>query len=648
MISSISTCPKCETLVLSDTIQCPSCHHVLLPDRADEAVLQSDKQAEDPSVHTDEASEVPCRECGVMVRRGVVRCWNCGGFQEQDIEARFIEMQETEPEAILSNLDDENEVAKSPSQAVDDGEEYDSDYFGEGDEDEDFFTGKKKHQVDDDFELADEVDIYEAREDEEDSEVDSYELAAPTPIDDSVEDEESPAEAMAALAQDDATDADSSSPAESEAAAEAADETNSEGKADADETKADGQSDESAKDETTPPVDDFENLFNIAMLEEAERESRAKRRQQEEKRLYAKVVRTKPDGTVVVAPSCQCMAIVVTSEHFGKVMRCPKCHEKFRVPSPKTSARVVKTKVEAGEKKIEAKKEKTLAVHDGTSEYEWWLEDIRLHVFNPEKTKPTAGVVEKKFFPVDIGFSHDHVLVASLASKPGNFGKADKKLVATRSTMKDSLKESKPLEEVKEIVSDEKSVGALAEFELILPAAREGAELLEGQPIFGEGRIGIRIPKDVGEGEVACLSMTISQYREFCRLLAEFYGYAAFTIGSTVPFFNDTESAKCELSKDEFEVLTQLPYYQADDSFELEHIGWECEACGIRFTEAAREEKKLGGKGAKGIAKAKCPTCSQKLGSKQLFRIKQEEGQAESGDSKSDAENLEVAGATTD
>lgn len=595
MISSISTCPECNTLVLSDTVQCPSCHHVLHPDRAQETIIQ--KPEESTSEGDAEKSEVPCRECGVMVRKGVVRCWNCGGFQEQDIEARFFEMQESEPEVILSQIETEEAEETEASDTAEDSEEYDADYFGD-DEDDDFFSTKRQHGVDDDFELAEEVDIYEATDDDEESESVETQAASDTDVvEESADEAEKPSETVA--------EPDEKQPETEEITSETDEKS-------------------SGKDATKEqPVDDFENLFNIAMLEEAERESRLKRRQQEEKRQTAKVLRVNPDGTIVVGPACQCLAIVVQPAHFGKLMRCPKCHEKFRVPSPRPSAKVVKTKQEESAKKEEEKKkDQFLSVHEQAGEYLWWLEDVRLHVFNLEKTKPVAGVVEKKYFPVDIGFSNDHVLIASLATKPGHVGKGDKKIAAIRKKMKDALKEEKPLAEQKEIAADEKSIGSLAQFELIFPAAHPESAILEGQPIFGEGRIGIKVPKEVDESEVACLSMTLSQYREFCRLLAEFYGYAAFTIGSTIPFFNQTQEVDCQVSKEKFEFLNQLEYYQADDSFDLQLIGWECESCHTHITEKAREETKLGGKGAKAIAKAKCPTCSQKMGNIQLMRIK--------------------------
>ena len=47
--------------------------------------------------------QVACRDCGEMVRVGLVRCWNCGGFMDPEVEKRFQEMQKNPPPPILSD-----------------------------------------------------------------------------------------------------------------------------------------------------------------------------------------------------------------------------------------------------------------------------------------------------------------------------------------------------------------------------------------------------------------------------------------------------------------------------------------------------------------------------------------------------------------
>lgn len=53
--------------------------------------------------------EVPCPDCGEMVRKGLLRCWNCGAFMDKGIEARFQEMQENPAPMIFSEVPEDDE-----------------------------------------------------------------------------------------------------------------------------------------------------------------------------------------------------------------------------------------------------------------------------------------------------------------------------------------------------------------------------------------------------------------------------------------------------------------------------------------------------------------------------------------------------------
>jgi hypothetical protein len=52
----------------------------------------------------DTPSERPCPECGETVRRGLVRCWNCGAFMEKKIEAHYQQMQANPSPMVFSPL----------------------------------------------------------------------------------------------------------------------------------------------------------------------------------------------------------------------------------------------------------------------------------------------------------------------------------------------------------------------------------------------------------------------------------------------------------------------------------------------------------------------------------------------------------------
>ena len=64
MAVSIITCPTCNTLLLSDTVRCPSCKHVFDAERA--AAFPDDPL---PSQRKSTTVEDTCRNCGKLATR---------------------------------------------------------------------------------------------------------------------------------------------------------------------------------------------------------------------------------------------------------------------------------------------------------------------------------------------------------------------------------------------------------------------------------------------------------------------------------------------------------------------------------------------------------------------------------------------------
>lgn len=50
------------------------------------------------------ALERPCPECGEKVRKGLVRCWNCGAFMDSTLQAKYQEMQTNPAPPIFSQV----------------------------------------------------------------------------------------------------------------------------------------------------------------------------------------------------------------------------------------------------------------------------------------------------------------------------------------------------------------------------------------------------------------------------------------------------------------------------------------------------------------------------------------------------------------
>lgn len=98
MAVSIKNCPKCRTMLFSDTIQCPACQHVLDTSRYQEWSARTDGRL------ASSATETACPKCGEMIRDGLVRCWKCSTFMREEIAAEYRRMQSAPQPVIYSPL----------------------------------------------------------------------------------------------------------------------------------------------------------------------------------------------------------------------------------------------------------------------------------------------------------------------------------------------------------------------------------------------------------------------------------------------------------------------------------------------------------------------------------------------------------------
>jgi DNA-directed RNA polymerase subunit RPC12/RpoP len=94
------------------------------------------------------------------------------------------------------------------------------------------------------------------------------------------------------------------------------------------------------------------------------------------------------------------------------------------------------------------------------------------------------------------------------------------------------------------------------------------------------------------------------------------------TTDNGVPEGEKSDTHSCFINQSRVESIRNLVYYQQDSGFELELSGYRCTACGAVVSEEGRKKNKLGGANGSGIAKAKCPKCSGKMGEDKLFRLK--------------------------
>ena len=269
MSVSIQSCPSCRTLLLTDTVQCPLCQHVVNPEAAESFT----GELPDAVAVEDRGDGVECGDCGEVVRPELVRCWRCGAFLRPEIAARFQEMQRN-PSAVIysqdsSSGDQENTALLSDQQSnnsagpslVDDG----------------------------DFELADGVNM---------SDGDGFDLGDDLlkhtePMDD---DEEAAGAGDTDSAPDVADDSEGAS--------------------------------EEATDTSHPVAASGDALLDIAMKEEVESKSRKRQGASSVTRGGARAVAK--TGFIVFCPNGH--PIEVQERHRGKSGKCPKCESPFLVP----------------------------------------------------------------------------------------------------------------------------------------------------------------------------------------------------------------------------------------------------------------------------------------------------------------------------
>lgn len=577
MAIQIINCPACGTFLLDDTAGCHACGHVL---RAHEIGA-----AAPTALPTDQAVDDDmeiCATCGESCRKGLVRCWNCGSFTRPEIEAAYRQRSDSSsvvgdrdfdlPELDASMVTEEDSMQRrSPSTP------------------EDLLAAppmaREEDDGMDDFELSEDVTLSESDDSAFDLS-DTFQLQADAPAE-STGYSLGPVPDVPTAPATPAAEMDTIPLLSNPAAAE-------EGNPFA--TGAPAQT--PAKAETPAPTPEDE-LLKIAADEEAEISQ------------VKKGMRSK-NSFVVFCP--QGHRIRVREKFRGKTGKCPKCMSVFIVPQKSSPKPEKKTDVEipvAG-----------AAGAAPTGRYARWLDDVHLHQVIPEKLKIKADSLLNEFQGVDLGFSAEEILLVTLVTSAGLFGSVAKKKPTVRAAMleyfqkADASPDSAPVA-TKRVMSRD-TLGQL----LLVQPVPTGMESLFGSiPVFGTGRIAVRLPRLPDEKATPYLSFTLSEFRAFSQALQTVCGIEAFGTNSEIPLSDTYQTFKCHYSENPVRALQHLDYYQKDPAIKLEISGWKCGTCGLIVSEDARKKEKIGGLNGKGIAKAKCPKCSQKFGSNPMYVI---------------------------
>ena len=561
MSTVIRTCPGCKSVILSDTDQCPDCGHIFYQRRSsDSSGTATNTEAAAP--RSAGGVREACPHCGEMVRAGLLRCWSCNGFMRADIAAKYHDLTTNPQKIIYSTIPLEQRQDFLPARAATGPSVDDADEFTLSDDvmaGNGWTTGNQTASPFVDLESLPVVDG-----------PDKPKTVTPgsetTPAADKSKDK----------ATGEAPAASSGEPsAESPAPAKA------------------GESSSAARATS-------DDLFAIAMQEQKDDKRRKNERLAERQKRQ------------MLMP-CKCGAwIRVQDDMAGKVVRCKQCREAVQVP-------------EIRRKSAEKKEEKTVPKLDIT-----WINDVWFHALTPTSVVLKPGSLTAQHSEADIALTDAGVhIVAFTSGEPKkksilSFGSSDKKLDRTthRKQVRDQVEATGELKgltncDVRTIAREQ-----VSELKLVQPVVKVHESMFAGVPVFGEGRIAVYLPIAQEAGQQAYCSFTLSAWRNFSNRLKELFDVQLPSSENGVPEAERSETLSCFVNQSRVESVKNLIYYQQDPAFELEVTGYRCKACGAAVSEEGRKKNKLGGANGKGIAKAKCPKCSGKMGEEPLYKLK--------------------------
>jgi hypothetical protein len=584
MTVNILACPSCKSLILPDTAQCPNCHYVFDERRATTAEpARPVGRAEAPE------EEVPCPGCNELVRKGLVRCWNCGTFMQQEIANSYRKMQISPPKVIYSDAQTATDAGTFSGGTTDSGRLIDGPAARDSDDDEADF------EIDGETVEADEAD-FDLGASEPPTFQNEIVQSAPmfaAPPEPEEESKKAPAAGAKTAKDAKAADAKASKPTSNP---EFANEFE----------KGFGADD---------PASGGDNLLRVALAEEAETGGRRRTQKVSEGK-----VRT---GFRIYCPNGHC--IEVQERHRGQTGRCPRCREPYHVPASnwdedKAQQEEKAQKAAAIVAAVQAEGDAHKPVEISAGEYTRWMLDSHFHSLDLAKLKLKPGSLLKDFQEADLGFAPDGMLLVLLAKKGGLFG-GDKKKLTTRDAVLDHLSKGKAREELPAGGQHFFPAADMNQLRIVQPIVSTEHSMFAGVPVFGDGQIAVRLPKKDEKTNPQFLSFTLSQFRRFSKILDEFYGLKAFGAESGVPLEDVFTERHCHFSDEVLRILENLDYYKDDPGYKLKVIGYKCAGCGLVVSEESRLKEKIGDKDAKKIAKAKCPKCTKPFGNLPLHSL---------------------------
>lgn len=579
MKMQIVSCAHCGTYLLQDTAQCHACGHVI--DQRSAAPMRQIKTRDLPTDSAVAGDMQACPNCGETCRTGLVRCWSCSTFLRPEIEESYRRKQQAfrhqrehiDLPVLEATILTEDDAVQQRNEVVE------SSYLPRP-------YAVEESGGDDDFDLSSDATFLTE---------DSYSLQSEAPARSSA-DTATPMDAETfSLMYSESEDMDSAAEApaaieplapvptlEKPAAAEPAIQISS----------------------AEPPVQAAEPPPSKQEVETAQAEDLLKIAADEEQDIkkVRKTLRSKDSFVIYCPQGCR---IRVKERHRGRAGKCPRCQCEFVVPR-KAAPRKTEEAAPAVEPVL-------------ASRYKKWLDDIRLHTVDPQKLRIKADSLLNECQAVDVGFAAEDVLLATLIA--GKFGANAKKIPPVRQAMIAHFLKQGTVDQLTVAAKKLIPKDLFPQFVVAQPTPAGTESLFSDIPVFGTNRIAVRVPRTPDSPHPQYLSFCLSEFRAFAEGLRSVCGIEGLGTNTEIPLTDEYATFKCALSGAPVKELTKLNYYVKDPGFKLEVTGWRCSGCKIVISEAARVEAKLGGANAKGIAKAKCPKCTQKFGDNPLYQL---------------------------
>lgn len=660
-------------MLIGDSPSCPHCGHVLDAHRAASEFLDLIPSSE---LHVSESDdELPCKQCGEMVRIGLVRCWHCGAFTNSEIEATYHRMQAHPAPVMYSDVTQapvehppEHAVPFAPSAEDDGGFELGEGYGVAAAGNEQAGVAARQPATatysyraaapetaaaggdDDDFTLAAEppapVVAINANNAAVSAGAEQAQQAAPGQYDQAAYDQQA-YDQQAYDAQQyqipwgyklsaDGTAYEIDYEAWQQAGLDPnaqpgepgyydpyaaqgyeGQQYSGEGYAVAPEAAPAEAAAEGSSNQMPEPPDVAHSVSTagetlLAAAMEEEKESAKLRKAGARRRVTGQDA--PPGSFLVYCPNGH--RVQVQERHRGRAGRCPSCKAVFFVPAIDPTA----PPAEGAEGAAPA------AADTGrfqVGDYTNWMFELRLHTVSPLKLKLKPGAMAAEYDIADVAFSAQDMLVATVFKRGGAFAamQEKKKKPAARQAIGDYLQTKKPVSGLPAPFQALVTQNDANLLKIVQPAIPGEESIFAGIPVFGPGRIVVRLPAQLEGNSRAYLSFSLSEFREFARLLEQSLGIVAFGQELGIPLTDTISTYKCHYSETELPSLEHVEFYKEDPALKPIVLGRKCAGCGLVVSEDARKKEKIGGKNDASIAKAICPKCKKKFGDITLYGL---------------------------